>query len=87
MATRERVKNALRDRGFRVLDSKANFLFAESPEISGEELYLALKAKGVLIRHFSTEKIASFNRITIGTDEEMDVLLSRIDEILEEKRQ
>ena len=83
---REYTKHALRERGFRVLDSKANFLFAESPDISGEELYLALKSRGVLIRHFKTPIIANFNRITVGTIEEMNILLDRIDCILKEKK-
>ncbi|MBQ8879638.1 MAG: histidinol-phosphate transaminase [Clostridia bacterium] len=83
---REYTKDALRLRGFKVLDSKANFLFAQSPLISGEELYLKLKARGVLIRHFNTPKIANYNRITVGTREQMDILLSRIDEILKEKK-
>ncbi len=83
---REYTKEELRNRGFRVLDSKANFLFAESPLISGAELYQQLKSRGVLIRHFNTPSISNFNRITVGTREEMDVLLARIDGILKEKK-
>lgn len=82
IATRERVKQALREMNFSLTDSSANFLFAAHPDISGEALYLALKERGILIRHFSTPSIANYNRITIGTDEEMDALLHAVSDIL-----
>ncbi len=85
MAVREMTKKALTDLGFTVTDSKANFLFAKSDKIGGEELYLALKQKGVLVRHFKTEKIKDYNRITIGTREQMEAFLTRVREILSEK--
>lgn len=82
--TREYTQNALRKLGFYVTDSKANFIFAKSDKIGGEELYLKLKARGILIRHFSKEKIKDYNRITVGTKAEMDSLISAITEILKE---
>ena len=81
-ATRERVKDELRALGFTVTDSKANFLFAAHPSVSGEVLYQALRERGILVRHFSTPAIANYNRITVGTDAEMDALLAAIREIL-----
>ena len=79
------TRNALLEMGFAVTDSKANFLFAKSDKISGEELYLELKRRGVLVRHFKTEKIKDYNRITIGTWEQMEIFLTRVREILAEK--
>ena len=70
-----------------MLDSKTNFLFVQSDEIDGAELYEKLKAKGVLVRHFNKEKIINFNRVTIGTKKQMDVFLACVEEIIEEKRQ
>ena len=84
--TREYTKAALEGLGFYCTDSKANFLFAKSEEIGGEELYLALKSRGILVRHFTKEKIKDFNRITVGTREQMDALLNAVEDILKEKR-
>ena len=80
--TRRRVTEELRAMGFEVLDSCSNFIFARTPEISGEKLYLELKSRGVLVRHFGTERIKEFNRITIGTDDEMNVFLRATRDIL-----
>ena len=84
--TREYTKARLAELGFEFTDSKANFIFCRSDKIDGGELYLALKARGVLVRHFTAERIKDYNRITVGTREEMDILLEKISEILEEKR-
>ena len=81
---RDYTKGELIKLGFSVLDSKANFLFAKTDKVSGEELYLKLKEKGVLVRHFTKERIKDFNRITIGSLEEMKLLIEKIKEIFGE---
>lgn len=82
--TREYTAAELRRRGFEVLESAANFLFARTGAMDGGALYRALKEKGVLVRHFAKTRIADYNRITIGTKEQMDAFLRAVDEIMEE---
>ena len=82
--TREYTQARLVELGFDVTESKANFIFARSNKIGGKDLYLKLKERGILVRHFDKEKIKDYNRITVGTREEMDALLSAITDILKE---
>ena len=84
MANREYTVCALKKLGFEATDSLANFIFVKHNDIEGETLYLKLKERGVLVRHFKTEKIKDYNRITIGTKKQMDILINTIKEILEE---
>ncbi len=74
---------ALRELGFELTESKTNFIFARSERIGGEELYLALKEKGILVRHFSKPEIREYNRITVGSREEMEQFVAAVKEILE----
>ena len=70
--------------GFTVLDSNTNFVFASTEKIDGEKLYLELKKRGVLVRHFKNERIMQYNRITIGTKAQMDIFFKKVEEILQE---
>ena len=81
---REYTIRALTELGFTVTDSKANFVFAKSDRIGGEELYLELKKRGVLVRHFSKERIKDYNRITIGTMEQMRTFVETVKSILDQ---
>ena len=72
----------LKTLGFTVLPSKANFLFAKTDKMDGLELYQTLKAKGILVRHFTSPRICQFNRITIGTPAQMAVLVETLQEVL-----
>lgn len=69
--------------GFFVVPSMANFVFVRHPEISGKQLNLALRDKGILVRHFDKDKLRDYNRITIGTREQMKSLVAALKEILE----
>lgn len=82
--TRTYVTASLEALGFEVIPSLANFIFAKSDRIDGETLYRKLKAGGILVRHFAKERIAAYNRITVGTKEQMDAFLSAVKEILSE---
>ena len=54
--------------------------------IDGKELYLTLKERGILVRHFDSERLTQYNRITIGSKEQMEALIAEIKKILEEKK-
>lgn len=86
MATRDAASDKLRTIGFTVLPSKTNFIFAKSDVLSGETVYTELKKKGVLVRHFGKERIKDYVRISIGTPEQMDILVEKLKEIIKEQR-
>ena len=81
---RYQTKKALQKLGFEVLDSGANFLFAKAKQMDGETLYKRLKEKGVLVRHFNLDRIKDFNRITIGSEKQMQIFLQKVEEIIKE---
>lgn len=80
---REYTARELARLGFELTDSKANFVFARHPGVDGEKLYLSLKERGILVRHFDTERIREYNRITIGSREQMETLIHTLEEITE----
>ncbi len=80
--TRESTARRLRAMGFELTDSSANFLFARHRTAGGRELYLKLKEAGVLVRHFDTERLRDWNRVTVGSDEQMDALVRALEGIL-----
>ena len=80
--TRARFVKALEKIGFYVVPSAANFVFASHKTVKAETLYLKLKEAGVLVRWFNKPLIDNFLRISIGTDEEMDICARGIDKIL-----
>jgi histidinol-phosphate aminotransferase len=81
MASREKLVQGLLGRGFEVLPSATNFVFARHPGRSAEELALKLRAKGVLVRHFKKPRIDQYLRITIGRPEQCEALLSALEQI------
>ena len=83
MDTRAWTMQQLTDRGFTVLDSRANFVFASTKRINGGVLYKKLKKNGILVRHFDAPRIDNWLRITIGTPEQMQALMDAVDKILE----
>ena len=86
VATREKTAEKLKALGFELTDSKSNFLFAKHKNIGGKDIYLALREKGVLIRHFETPLLRDYNRITFGSDEHMEIFIEKVREVLEEKQ-
>ena len=84
--TRENFTAGLIKRGFSVLPSKTNFVFAKCPNLSGERVYSELKKRGVLVRYFNKPRLKEFVRITIGSDEQMEKTLETISEMLKEQK-
>ena len=77
-AVRETFSFDLGKMGWTVLPSKANFVFARKEGVPGKEIYLKLKERGILVRHFDAEKVRDFVRITIGTQEDMERLVHEL---------
>ena len=65
-----------------MLPSRANFLFVSLPGIPGAQVLAALRARGILVRHFSAPRISDFVRITVGTPEQMDKLCAALADII-----
>ncbi|MCD2178484.1 histidinol-phosphate transaminase [Rhizobium sp. C1] len=82
IASRTRVVSGLEQRGFRVLPSLANFVFATHPDFAGADLAAKLRERAVLVRHFAKPRIDAYLRISIGTEEECDRLIEALDDIL-----
>lgn len=79
VATRERTKGELARLGFTFPDSRTNFIFASHKTIPARELFRALKEEGIYVRYFDRPRIDDYLRITIGTDEQMDRVISFLD--------
>lgn len=80
--TRDKTKEELKKLGFKVLDSKSNFLFMSHKKVFAEDIYLKLKNNGILVRYFKQDIINNFIRVTIGTDEEMIILINVLKKIV-----
>lgn len=74
----------LREMGFTVADSTTNFVLAKHEKLVGKQLYLDLKARGILVRHFDTVRLTDYIRVTIGSKEEMAAFIAAVKNILEE---
>lgn len=82
ISTRERTAKALQNMGFHVFPSQSNFLFVTHNTVPAVEIFEKLKSDNILIRYFNLPRINNHLRITIGTDEEMDILLQHISNIV-----
>lgn len=80
--SREKLSTDLAALGFEVLPSSANFVFARHPGRDAGELAKSLRERSIILRHFRQPRIEQFLRITIGTNEECDALVSALREIL-----
>ncbi len=79
---REYAMERMKEMGFEMTPSLANFIFAKHNKIGGEALYKALREKGILVRHFEKERLYDYNRITVGSREQMTILCDKLEEII-----
>ena len=82
--TRDKVAAQLKNMGFLVTDSAANFLFISHEKAPAKELFTFLRARGILVRYFNKPRIDNYLRVTVGTEEEMETFCTTVQEILEE---
>lgn len=80
--TREWTKKELKALGFVMPDSYANFIFVKHPDFDGKWLFQKLRERGILVRHFSKERIDQYLRITIGSRQQMETLVDELKEIM-----
>lgn len=80
--TRDWTVHEMTSLGFEVLPTEANFIFTKHPLHDGEKLYNQLKDANILVRHFNTEAISEYLRITIGTDDEMKRLIDYLKKLI-----
>lgn len=84
IAIREAAKGRLQQLGFEVLESHTNFLMAAHKAFPGEYICRTLKARGILIRHYQEKRLSPFIRITIGLEEEMNILIKELEHMVKE---
>ena len=82
--TRDRTAQQLRGLGLQVLPSKTNFLFVHAGAVGGRQMYLELKKRAILVRHFPAARTKDYVRVTIGTPEQMATFIAAVKEILEQ---
>ncbi|MAT70697.1 MAG: histidinol-phosphate transaminase [Planctomycetaceae bacterium] len=82
LETRARLLTELRARGFECVDSQANFIWCQPPGGDPKSLYERLKAAGILVRYMDYGESARGLRVTVGTDDQIDALLTKLDELL-----
>lgn len=82
--TREKTIESLKEMGFSVTDSKANFIFISHSKIKADIIFKRLREKGILVRYFNKPRIDNFLRVSIGTDFEMEAFIGALKEIFSE---
>ncbi len=83
--TRDKTAAEMKKMGFILTESRSNFLFAAHPAVEGDVIYRELRKRGILVRHFTGARIRNYNRITVGTPEQMEALLGALRDILAER--
>ena len=79
---REKTSTRLRELGFSLPESKANFVFCTHEKMSAERIMAHLRERGIIVRRFKKERIDNYLRITIGTEEQMETLFRALEALL-----
>ena len=82
--TREKLKADLKALGFEFGDSMTNFIFAKHSTVHAEDIFTELKKRDIYVRYWNKPRINEHLRITVGTDEECDILVRNLKEIIEQ---
>ncbi|HHY22894.1 MAG TPA: aminotransferase class I/II-fold pyridoxal phosphate-dependent enzyme, partial [Clostridiaceae bacterium] len=82
IATRDKVSLYLKSIGFKVIDSKANFIFISPPSVKASTLFQKLRENGVLVRYFNKARIEDYLRASIGSEEDMDVFIDVVKRLM-----
>ncbi len=82
ITTRENSKKKLAELGFTFTDSKSNFIFASHASVPAEKIFNELKKRGIYVRYWNKPRISNHLRISVGTDKEMEALVSALKEII-----
>ncbi len=80
---RDYLCRELKKMGFVYPQSSANFVFAMHPRIHGKDLYTELRNRGILVRHFNSERIEDYVRITVGSREQTETLVSTLQAVVQ----
>lgn len=83
LKNREYFENELENLGFDVIKTHTNFVFAKHSSLNAEKMCLELKKRGILVRHFGEERINDYLRITVGTKEEIQIVIENMKAIME----
>ena len=81
-ATRDRITNELQALGFVIPESRSNFIFITHPRFRAADIFTYLRANGVLVRYFNKPRLENYLRVSIGTGEQMDIVLKVIEEFI-----
>lgn len=82
VATRTKVAEAMRLRGWTVNESESNFLFARPPAgIEAEAVFRELRRRNIFVRWWGIKNVRDFIRVTIGTDGQMQAFLRELERI------
>jgi len=81
--SRKKLTQQLETMGFEVLPSAANFVFVRHCDFSADVLAQSLREKNIIVRHFNKPRINEFLRITVGSEEQNQLLIDSLSSIFE----